>query len=243
MKYHEKTSLIFFLYLFQRAYNKRVDDLFIRQDLDLPLLPSEHIEETFHYLDRKATNQLDTLMKYMRREWIRNRTRTGPDIIKLFWVQSYTPNRTQCIEVIKLFRNPTRTPAEYKMAIFRVIIGACSKWQPTRELLYNNASKSPASTPTGLSGYVESTRRPWGGGNIRKISFSSRNYLVPHRFFTWSVPTQTEELPLPPRQVSCACGFLTSVPCTFWCRFPLMIKELCRQVLKRRCSEITSLCG
>lgn len=36
--------------MFQWAYNKRVDEL---------LLSSEHIEETFHYLDRNATNQLD----------------------------------------------------------------------------------------------------------------------------------------------------------------------------------------
>lgn len=83
----------------------------------------------------------------------------------------------------------------YKMAIFRVIFGACSKWQPTGDLMFNDASKSPASTPTGLSGYVESTRKIWGGGNIRKISFSSRNYHVPRRLFTWPVPTQTEELP------------------------------------------------
>lgn len=83
----------------------------------------------------------------------------------------------------------------YKMAIFRVIFGACPKWQPTGDLMFNDASKSPASTPTGFSGYVESTRKPWGGGNIRKISFSSRNYHVPHRLFNWSVPTQTEELP------------------------------------------------
>lgn len=33
-------------------------------NVDELLLSSEHIEETFHYLDRKATNQLDTLMEY-----------------------------------------------------------------------------------------------------------------------------------------------------------------------------------
>lgn len=45
---------------------------------------SYYIEDSFHSLDRKATNQLDTLMEYVWREWIRNRTKTGPEIIKLF---------------------------------------------------------------------------------------------------------------------------------------------------------------
>lgn len=200
MKYHEKTSLIFLWYLFQWAYNTRVDEL---------LLSSEHIEETFHYLDRKATNQVDTLMEYVWREWIRNRTKT------------------------------------YKMAIFRVIFGACSKWQPTGDLMFNDDSKSPASTPTGLSGYVEPTRKPWGGGNIRKISFSSRIYHVPHHLFTWPVPTQTEELP----PASSFANYLVPAVFDLGAMHLLMVDSLSLsrssggRCLREDAMHITSLCG
>lgn len=62
--HHEKSSLIYLQYLFQRAYNEQGDVFsFIRQVLALPFLPPEHVEETFHHLDRKANNdQLDSLM-------------------------------------------------------------------------------------------------------------------------------------------------------------------------------------
>lgn len=74
--HHEKSSLIYLQYLFQRAYNERgVVFLFIRQVLALPFLPPEHVEETFHHLDRKANNdQLDSLLEYVWRQWIRNPT-------------------------------------------------------------------------------------------------------------------------------------------------------------------------
>lgn len=72
--HHEKSSLIYLQYLFQRAYNERGDVFsFIRQVLALPFLPPEHVEETFHHLDRKANNdQLDSLLEYVWRQWIRN---------------------------------------------------------------------------------------------------------------------------------------------------------------------------
>lgn len=62
--------------MFQRAYNERGDVFsFVRQVLALPFLPPEHVEETFHHLDRKANNdQLDSLMDYVWRQWIRNPT-------------------------------------------------------------------------------------------------------------------------------------------------------------------------
>ncbi|XP_065942058.1 uncharacterized protein [Magallana gigas] len=60
----------------QRAYNeRRVVFSFIRQVLALPFLPPEHVEETFHHLDRKANNdQLDSLLEYVWCQWIRNPT-------------------------------------------------------------------------------------------------------------------------------------------------------------------------
>lgn len=46
---------------------------FVRKVIALPVLPPGHVEETFHNLDRNATNdQLDSLMGYMWRQWIRN---------------------------------------------------------------------------------------------------------------------------------------------------------------------------
>lgn len=74
--HHEKSSLIYLQYLFQRAYNERgVVYLFIRQVLALPFLPPEHVEDTFHHLDRKANNdQLDSLLEYVWCQWIRNPT-------------------------------------------------------------------------------------------------------------------------------------------------------------------------
>ncbi|XP_052685296.1 uncharacterized protein LOC128165120 [Crassostrea angulata] len=48
---------------------------FHSSDWSLPCLPPEHVEETFHHLDRKAHNdQLDSLMEYVWRQWIRNTT-------------------------------------------------------------------------------------------------------------------------------------------------------------------------
>lgn len=48
---------------------------FHSSDRSLPCLPLEHVEETFHHLDRKANNdQLDSLMEYVWRQWIRNTT-------------------------------------------------------------------------------------------------------------------------------------------------------------------------
>lgn len=166
-----------------------------------------------------------------------------PRDYKTFWVRSRTPSctRIQCIEVIKLFHTPTRT----KKAIFRVIFGACLKWQPTGDLIFNDASKSPASTPTGLLGYVESTRKPWGGGNIRKISFSLRNYHVPHRLFTWPVPIQTEELP----PASSFASYLVPAVFDLGAMHLLIVDSLSLsrssggRSLRKDAMHITSLCG
>jgi hypothetical protein len=58
------------LYL-QSAYNKKGDVFtFFRQLMCLPFLPMEHIEDMFHHLDSRATEEMDEVMAYVFKTWI-----------------------------------------------------------------------------------------------------------------------------------------------------------------------------